>query len=111
MSSDNNTASLTKKQQYWHDHIQQAKASNETLSDYANQHGLDVKALYNYRWLLRRKGLLGQSTVSPAFVKVTQPATPVQHATVTIRFPNGMRVDVSARHDDFPLLLNQVKRL
>jgi len=40
---------LTVKQQFWFDHISAAQASAHPLSDYAAEHNLSVKALYNWR--------------------------------------------------------------
>jgi hypothetical protein len=110
MSSETGTR-LTDKQQYWHDHIQQAKTNQQSLSDYAHQHELNLKALYHYHWLLRKKGLLDAPSQTPAFVKVAQSTKPTQHSTFTIHFPNGISVELTSIDHALPALLDQVSAL
>ena len=46
---------LSTKQQFWKDHIEQALSEKVSLTDYAKQHNLDLKALYNYKSILLKK--------------------------------------------------------
>jgi hypothetical protein len=110
MSAEKN-ANLTEKQRYWLNHIQQAKASGQSLSDYAAEHALRLKALYQYRWLLRKKGMLDEISESPAFVKVTPPVVPVPQTKVTVHFPNGIRVELAGHGPALSALLMQVRSL
>lgn len=112
--SSNTLTTLTKTQQFWLDHIQQAKSGNQSLSAYAQQHALDLKALYNFHWLLRKRGLLGSSEQPSQFIKVIPPVktkTPVAVSVVTLLFPNGIRLEVAARADNVIALLKQVHSL
>lgn len=110
MSAENITH-LTEKQQYWLDHIQQAEASRQSLRQYAQQQALSLKALYQYRWLLRKKGVLNEAAEVPAFVKVVPPFAPAPYATVTVQFPNGIRVELTGYDQALPVLLTQVQSL
>ncbi len=105
------TAHLTQKQQYWLEHIQQAHATGQSLSDYAAQHDLRLKALYQYRWLLRKKGVLDEADQAPAFVKVSPPVVPIPQTTVTVHFPNGIRVELAGHAPALSALLTQVQSL
>jgi transposase-like protein len=62
------TATLTDKQQYWLDHFQQANASGKTLTQYADDTGINIQLLYNWRKKLRSQGLF------PAFASSSEPA-------------------------------------
>jgi hypothetical protein len=111
MSSDTLTT-LTTKQQYWLDHIQQAKSDNQSLSAYAQQHALDLKAMYHYHWLLRKRGFIDSLKKPSPFIKVTRPANakaPTSLSVVTLLFPNGIRLEVPAA--DLLTLLQQVQSL
>ncbi len=110
MSAENN-AHLTKKQQYWLDQIQQAESSNQTLRQYAQQQALSLKALYQYRWLLRKKGVLDETDQEQPFVKVSPPVVPIPQTTVTVHFPNGIRVELAGHAPALSALLSQVQSL
>ena len=102
---------LTPKQQYWLEHIQRAKADRHAFTDYAREHSLDLKALYNYHWLLRKKGLL--DTVVPAvnFIQVSRQINEVSIPQCSIDFPNGVRVAVTVNDDTLLSVLKQVAAL
>lgn len=53
--TDGTSPCLTKKEQYWLKHIDQANQCNQTLVAYAQEHSLNLKAFYNYRSKLRQK--------------------------------------------------------
>lgn len=90
----------SEREQFWRRHLLAAEAKGVTLTEYAAARGLKVGSLYEWRRILRRRGLLGQSaTESPAtaFVPVvTAPApatakSPLPSAcTVTLR--NGVQL-------------------
>lgn len=102
--------SLSAKQQEMLEHIQHAKQQGQSLSHYAREHGLNQKALYNYHWVLRKKGLLESTTGTPSFVKVTKTKKPAFATSVTIYFPNGIQLQVND-HTALPMLLQQVQSL
>jgi hypothetical protein len=105
------TAALTEKQQYWLAHIQQAKRDNLSFSAYAQQQGLDLKALYNAHWALRKKGYLELSVPTTDFVKVRRPTTSVPDTVLNVTLPNGIRIEIPVRGDDLLGLLQQVSAL
>lgn len=93
------TAKLTPKQQFWLDHMRQADAAGQTLSQYANDTNLNIQLLYNWRKKLRGQGLLpafsARGGSAPHFARVVCPldvavstVTPLQLSigTVTLRF-------------------------
>ena len=89
--------SLTAKQQYWFDRIESAQRNSQSLSDYAAQHNLSIKALYNWRWTFSKR-LENPAPTKTAFVKILPPTPSVtarQESTVVI-LPNGIRLQLSA---------------
>lgn len=56
MTEDGNT--LTEKQRSWLAHVQACREADTTMRAYATEQGLDVKAFYSAKALLRRKGIL-----------------------------------------------------
>lgn len=111
--SEDPTVNHATKQQQMLEHIQRAKQRGQSLAQYAKAQGLNKKALYNYHWLLKKKGLLAQSTDTPSFVKVT--TTGKHPASLGMRcrivFPNGIHVELSDFADNLPALLHQVQSL
>ena len=52
------------RQRRWLDHLVACGRSGRPLSEYASEHGLDLQQLYNWKTVLKRRGLLpgGAST-------------------------------------------------
>ena len=64
---------LTVRQRYWLEHVQAWKASGNTMSAYAEDQGFAVRAMYDGKKALVRKGVLPRSirrTPSPRFERV-----------------------------------------
>lgn len=106
----------TTKQQQMLEHIQRAQQLGQSLSDYAREHGLSPKALYNYHWLLRQKGLLQAASDSAPFVKVTPTLLQSRLSSATamtchIYFPNGIRIQVDVDDNLLSTLFQQVQSL
>ena len=95
---------LTETQRKWKAHIDAASAANQTLADYAREHGLKRSTLYAHS---RKLSVQGRVTAKRSFVRVQAPAAP---ATVRIELPNGVRMHVSAP-PDLQVLLTQLSRL
>lgn len=83
---------LGKKQQYWLDHIRQAEQSGETFKRYAEQHGLDLNALYDWRSRLMNKDVLdapprpvAKKAVTFAKVVAVLGRLPFYQAAITLR--------------------------
>lgn len=89
---------ITKRQQYWLDHIHAASASGSTLVEYAGAHDLEVRQLYQWKRRLRHRGLLPGTSRASAFVPVTAPfggaASPC-----SITLPNGVRIQFGREVD------------
>ena len=87
---------LTAKQQYWFDHITAAQRNSQSLSNYAAQHNLNIKALYNWRWTFSKR-IEKPAPTKTAFVKILPPTTSIttrEESTVVI-FPNGIRLQLT----------------
>ncbi len=83
---------LTKKQQYWLDHIERCQEAEQSLAGYAQANGLDVKTLYRWKSTLRKHGYFGSaaSTTSALFTRVSvEQHCREEAATLQVRFPNG----------------------
>lgn len=103
---------LTSKQRYWHDQLQQAQSFDGSLASYAKHHSLDVKALYHYQSVLRQKGVIESSA---KFTRVTHTtaidslSTSSQCYRITLR--NGHQLEVPTDSQDFTTLLHSVNAL
>lgn len=90
-------ASLTDKQRYWLEKINEATSSGQTLSDYAKANELDPQKLYQYQHVLRQKGALKVLDKKPGFskVRVDRKSAPLfpEKQTASLYFPNGLRLD------------------
>lgn len=51
-------STLTTKQSFFLKHLQDAEAKEQSIRDLAEQLNIRTEALYNYRYILRRKGWL-----------------------------------------------------
>ena len=95
---------LSNKEQFRYEHIQQAKVSNQTLTEHASAEGLSIKYFYNYRSKLRKKGFL-EFSETKSFVKVIPL---VNEFGATIVLPNGIRIQTQCRVE---ALSDLIKRL
>ena len=86
---------LTAKQQYWFDHIAAAQRNSQSLSDYATQHNLSLKALYNWRWTFSKK-THDRAPKKTAFVKIIPPVISVNEEPTIVVLPNGIRLQIAA---------------
>jgi hypothetical protein len=104
--TDTVSQTLTQKERYWLDHIQQAQTRNQSLTEYAEAYSLNLKCFYNYRSKLRKKGFLEPKPSNP-FVKATVSVAGGLNNTL-ILLPNGIRIEMQCPAD---ALLNIIKRL
>jgi hypothetical protein len=86
------------REQFWRRHLLAAEAKGGTLTEYAAARGLKVGSLYEWRRILRRRGLLGESaarhSTAAAFVPViTAPAQSAAKAPG----PAGLHRDAAQR--------------
>ena len=108
---------LTEKQRYWLKHITTAQSQNLSLSQYARQHDLSPKALYNWHWLLKSKGIMNHTAVR-SFVPVVHPQLKsrheilsVGHAHLRIVFASGTEVEIKIDTAQLREVLIAVKAL
>lgn len=107
-----NAAQLTKTQHYWKKHVIAGLQSNSTLQSYANQHGIKVQTLYDWKYRLNKIGALSHETSAPvAFQKVQ--IAPVDHSTCIINLPNGITVEwpASASSATLGAILSEINKL
>lgn len=86
---------LTAKERFWYDHIRAAQKSDQSLVQYAHSHSLNVAAFYNYRSVLRKKGVL-ESVPEKSFVKARVVPEPALIQAMLI-LPVGIRVQIPCR--------------
>jgi hypothetical protein len=56
--SDAERATLTDRDRYWLEHVQACGASGKRMTEYAAEHGLGVRAMYDGKRALVKKGVL-----------------------------------------------------
>jgi len=95
--SDSKTSNpvLTEKQRYWIEHIQNAEAQKVSLASYAKSNQLDLKALYNWKWILSKKGFIDSDTTLVQGLEFTQ-VRMLTHSTAQLsaHLPNGVRIEI-----------------
>jgi hypothetical protein len=75
---------LTAKQQYWSNHLQQADAFDGTIADYARHTEIPAKTLYQWRGILRQRE--AARIHKPVFAEVTpELATPALTCSLTLQ--------------------------
>ena len=89
-----NLSALTKRQQFWFEHLRSCAARGLSLTVYAAEEGLPVGALQQAKTRLHRRGLW--PAVRPRFVRV-QPATSAVATAAPVEYrvslPNGVVVE------------------
>lgn len=112
---------LTKKQQYWLEHSRAADNSHLSFSAYAKKHQLNIQAFYNYRNILREKGLIPHLTVNPkpsAFIKVKPKFDQISNAThlsapqsFIVRLPNHLQIEIPCHSNNITQLIEGLIKL
>lgn len=88
---------LTERQQFWLEHLRACAKVNQTTKEYAQAHGLSVKAMYTARKHLAQRGKSKSTTTAPfARVRVA-PSPPTTQWR--IQLSNGTRVSFSGAVD------------
>lgn len=102
---------LTKHQRHWLEQIQACEASGKSVVAYASEHGYPVRAMYDAKKALVRKGVLPR-THRARFQRVQTKEVAVG-GEWRIQLPNGVAVDFSGTVDAESLstVLNTVARL
>ncbi|MCG6202740.1 IS66 family insertion sequence element accessory protein TnpA [Psychromonas antarctica] len=104
------TKPLTKIQQGWLNHIHQATQQKISMSAYAKQNKLALKAFYNARSMLIKKGLLPPIIHTPLMpVTVSNLPSPKPTSSCRITLCNGVIVELAGI--DVTSLLNSASQL
>ena len=95
-------AELTKRQQFWLEHVRRAKASGEPLTRYAKSRGLSIGALQQAKSRLVQRGLLRRETPAAprsdgeAFVPVRIEPVARMNAACRLRHDSGWELECAA---------------
>jgi hypothetical protein len=95
--SDTTTSNptLTEKQRYWMEHIQTAEAQKISLASYAKSNQLDLKALYNWKWILGKKGFIDSDLTVRQELEFTQVRMATHSsAQLSVLLSNGVRLEI-----------------
>jgi len=85
------------KQEFWFNHIQQAKDQKLSLAAYAKQHNLSDKSIYRWKNVLTQRGLLANDKPNASFAKVRQVKEKTASVLpVEILLANGHRINLSS---------------
>ena len=101
---------LTHNQQEWLDHINQTLAQNLSMSAYAKQNNLSLKAFYYARTVLVQKGVISPSKSNQLISVTTVEPTPskmMHSCRVTLN--NGIVIDFA--EVDITRVLNEASQL
>jgi hypothetical protein len=83
-------SSLTEHQRYWLKHVRACEASGKRITEYATDHGLGVRAMYDGKRALVKKGLLPRTHTSR--FQRARVVDPVFNGEWRIQLPNGVSV-------------------
>ena len=108
---DEKEQALTEHQRHWLEQIQACESQGSSITAYAVEHGFPVRAMYDAKKVLVRKGVLPR-THRARFQRV-QPEVVTVGGEWRIQLPNGVSVDFSGTVDAGSLstVLNTVARL
>lgn len=99
---------LSERQAYWLEHLR--ACADGSLKGYAQAHGLDLRALYDAKARLKRKGLLKAAPARLVRIERAEPeAGPAALCRVHLR--NGVAVEVACAPQHWPALLASVAAL
>ena len=88
---------LTKHQRYWLERIRACEASGKSVTAYAAEHGFQVRAMYDAKKVLVRKGVLPR-THQARFQRVQLKAETAD-SEWRVRLVNGVSVEFSGSID------------
>jgi len=100
---------LTERQRFWLEHLR--ACGSGSLKVYAQTHGLDLRALYDAKASLKRKGAL--SAGAPArLVRVERaPQRPADPAYCRVHLANGVAVELTCAPEHWTALFASVASL
>ena len=90
---------LTKKEQYWLNHLTTWQNSGESISHYTQRHKLAQSGFYVWRKrLASHLDKAGVPQASSLFSPVELVQDPGVKQTLSIYFPNGCRIELPCQH-------------
>jgi hypothetical protein len=102
---------VTERQHFWLEHIHACRDSQQSLTAYAAQHGLNVRSLYGAKKKLKRQGILEPAPGKHRFMRVTAAATRLPTASCRILLANGAVVELGCGGEEVERILQAVSRL
>ena len=88
--NESQEASLTEQQHYWLKHVQACEASGKRITEYAAENGIGVRAMYDGKRALVKKGVLPRT--HDARFQRARVIEPVANSEWRIQMPNGVSV-------------------
>ena len=89
--------SLTEHQRYWLKHVRACEASGKRITEYATENGLGVRAMYDGKRSLVKKGVLPRTHA--ARFQRAQVVDPFVGSEWRIELPNGLSVSFAGPVD------------
>lgn len=99
---------LSERQAFWLGHLR--ACADGSLTAYAQAHGLDLRALYDAKARLKRKGLLSAAPARLVRVERAE-STAGPAALCRVHLRNGTAVEVACAPQHWPALLASVAAL
>ena len=100
---------LTERQRFWLEHLR--ACGSGSLKAYAQTHGLDLRALYDAKARLKRKGALTVSAPARLVRVERTPQRLVDPAYCRVHLANGAAVELSCAPQDWARLFASVAAL
>jgi hypothetical protein len=100
---------LTERQRFWFEHLR--ACGSGSLKEYAQTHGLDLRALYDAKARLKRKGALASNTPARLVRVERTPHRLVDPAYCRVHLANGTAVELSCAPQDWARLFETVASL
>ena len=88
--NESQEASLTEQQRHWLKHVQACEASGKRITEYAAENGIGVRAMYDGKRALVKKGVLPRT--HDARFQCAQVIESVVSSEWRIQLPNGVSV-------------------
>ena len=85
------TTELSDRDRYWLEHLRACGAGS--MKDYATAHELDLRALYDAKARLKRRGLLGRQ-VPVRLVRIARPEPSAAPMPCRIELANGVSIEL-----------------
>ncbi len=87
---DSQEIPLTEHQSYWLKHVRACEAARKRITEYATDHGLGVRAMYDGKRALVKKGVLARTRATR--FQQARVVDPVIGGEWRIQLPNGVSV-------------------